>query len=84
MVPDTHRRLTIRAPALNVSNRISVALGPAMGAYFEGRLGTQKQGDMKEKAKLLRLWWSQNKRCKLCDQLITKEAGAISTIESQV
>jgi hypothetical protein len=38
-----------------------------MEPYFEGRLGMKKQGDMKEKAKLLRLWWSQNKRCKLCD-----------------
>jgi RNA-directed DNA polymerase len=48
---------------------------PQWEPYFEDRLGLKMQGDMKGKAKLLRLWWSQNKRCKLCDQLITKETG---------
>ena len=48
---------------------------PQWEPYFEDRLGLKMQGDMKGKAKLLRLWWSQNKRCTLCDQLITKETG---------
>ncbi|HXL82835.1 MAG TPA: group II intron maturase-specific domain-containing protein [Casimicrobiaceae bacterium] len=48
---------------------------PRWELYFEDRLGLKMQGDMKGKAKLLRLWWSQNKRCTLCDQLITKETG---------
>ena len=48
---------------------------PYWEPYFEDRLGLKMQGDMKGKAKLLRLWWSQNKRCTLCDQLITKESG---------
>jgi len=48
---------------------------PQWEPYFEDRLGLKMQGDMKGKAKLLRLWWSQNKRCTLCGQLITKETG---------
>jgi len=48
---------------------------PKWEPYFEDRLGLKMQGDMKGKAKLLRLWWSQNKRCTLCDQLITKDTG---------
>jgi RNA-directed DNA polymerase len=48
---------------------------PQWEPYFEDRLGLKMQGAMKGKAKLLRLWWSQNKRCTLCDQLITKETG---------
>ena len=48
---------------------------PQWEPYFEDRLGLQMQGDMKGKAKLLRLWRNQNKRCTLCDQLITKETG---------
>ena len=48
---------------------------PKWESYFEDRLGLTMQGDMKGKAKLLRLWWGQNKRCTLCDQLITKETG---------
>jgi RNA-directed DNA polymerase len=48
---------------------------PKWESYFEDRLGLRMRGDMKGKAKLLRLWWSQNKRCTLCDELITKESG---------
>jgi len=48
---------------------------PQWEPYFEDRLGVKMQGDMKGKAKLLRLWRNQNKRCTLCDQLITKETG---------
>jgi len=48
---------------------------PQWEPYFEDRLGLKMQGDMKGKAKLLRLWWSQDKRCTLCDDLITKETG---------
>jgi RNA-directed DNA polymerase len=48
---------------------------PHWEPYFEDRLGLKMQGEMKGKAKLLRLWWTQNKRCTLCDQPITKETG---------
>jgi RNA-directed DNA polymerase len=48
---------------------------PKWESYFEDRLGLRMRVDMKGKAKLLRLWWSQNKRCTLCDELITKESG---------
>ena len=46
---------------------------PQWEPYFEDRLGLKIQGDAKGKVKLLRLWWGQDKRCTLCDQLITKE-----------
>jgi RNA-directed DNA polymerase len=48
---------------------------PQWEPYFEDRLGLKMKGDTKGKAKLLRLWWNQSKRCRLCDQLITKETG---------
>jgi RNA-directed DNA polymerase len=48
---------------------------PQWEPYFEDRLGLKMQGDVKGKVKLLRLWWGQEKRCTLCDQLITKETG---------
>ena len=48
---------------------------PNWESYFEDRLGLTMQGEMKGKAKLLRLWWSQDKRCNMCDQLITKATG---------
>lgn len=48
---------------------------PQWELYFEDRLGLKMQGDAKGKVKLLRLWWNQNKRCTLCNQLITKETG---------
>lgn len=48
---------------------------PKWETYFEDRLGLKMQGSLAGRRKLLYLWWSQNKRCVLCDQLITTETG---------
>jgi RNA-directed DNA polymerase len=48
---------------------------PQWESYFEDRLGLKMEDDLKGRARLLRLWWSQDKRCRLCGSLITKETG---------
>ncbi|MBK6971944.1 MAG: HNH endonuclease [Sterolibacteriaceae bacterium] len=48
---------------------------PQWETYFEDRLGLKMQGSLSGRQKLLHLWWCQNKRCELCDQLITSETG---------
>jgi RNA-directed DNA polymerase len=48
---------------------------PQWEAYFEDRLGLKMQGSLRGRRKLLYLWWSQNKRCVLCDEPITTETG---------
>ena len=48
---------------------------PQWETYFEDRLGLKMQGSLRGRRKLLYLWWSQNKRCVLCDEPITTETG---------
>ena len=48
---------------------------PQWETYFEDRLGLTLQGSLRGRRKLLYLWWRQNKRCVLCDELITKDTG---------
>jgi len=48
---------------------------PQWETYFEDRLGLKMQGSLTGRRKLLYLWWSQNKRCVLCDEPITTETG---------
>jgi RNA-directed DNA polymerase len=48
---------------------------PAQESYFESRLGSKMDGNLKGKTKLLRLWWRQDKECPHCQEKITKETG---------
>jgi len=48
---------------------------PAWETYFEDRLGQQMKETLTGKMKLLRLWLNQEKRCPICEEMITKESG---------
>src|SRR5262249_13136018 len=48
---------------------------PAWEVYFEERLGLQMSDNLRERKKLLRLWFGQKGICHICDQKITKESG---------
>jgi RNA-directed DNA polymerase len=48
---------------------------PSQEAYFEDRLGWKIKDSLTGQAKLLRLWWSQNKPCPICGERITKDSG---------
>lgn len=43
--------------------------------YFEERIGLQMSSNLKQKHKLLRLWFAQNGACPNCGQTITKQSG---------
>lgn len=43
--------------------------------YFEERLGFKMVENLKEKRKLLKLWYGQDGKCPVCSQKITKETG---------
>ena len=48
---------------------------PKQEPYFESRLGWKMKENLKGKAKLIKLWWNQNKECPICKTKITKETG---------
>ncbi|MBA3439543.1 MAG: group II intron reverse transcriptase/maturase [Pyrinomonadaceae bacterium] len=48
---------------------------PQWEPYFEERLGLQMVDNLKERKRLLRLWLTQEGRCLVCHQKITKESG---------
>lgn len=48
---------------------------PEWETYFEDRLGYKMQDSERGRRKVLYLWWSQDKKCEQCNQLITKETG---------
>ena len=48
---------------------------PDQEAYFEDRLGQKMKASLMGKAKLLKLWWRQDKACPQCRQKITRETG---------
>jgi RNA-directed DNA polymerase len=48
---------------------------PAWETYFEERIGLQMLEDLKERKRLLRLWFSQDGICPVCSQKITKMSG---------
>jgi RNA-directed DNA polymerase len=48
---------------------------PKQETYFEDRLGLKMKDSLTGKVKLLRLWWSQDKRCPICEERITKDSG---------
>jgi RNA-directed DNA polymerase len=43
--------------------------------YFEERLGLQMLDNLKERKRLLNLWYGQDGMCPICTQKITKESG---------
>ena len=43
--------------------------------YFEERIGLQMLDNLKERKRLLRLWFGQEGICPICQQKITKESG---------
>ena len=48
---------------------------PEWEIYFEERLGLQMLNNLKERKRLLRLWFEQDGICPICSQKITKETG---------
>ena len=48
---------------------------PEWEIYFEGRLGLNMLESLKERKRLLHLWYDQDGICPLCSQKITKESG---------
>ena len=48
---------------------------PVQESYFESRLGSKMEGNLKGKTTLLKLWWRQDKECPHCGEKITKETG---------
>jgi RNA-directed DNA polymerase len=48
---------------------------PKWESYFERRLQTQMAYDLRGKQKLLRLWQSQDGKCPVCQEKITRETG---------
>ena len=48
---------------------------PLWESYFEQRVGLQMMGNLRQRLKLLRLWFAQNGKCTLCFELITKTSG---------
>ena len=46
---------------------------PKQETYFEGRLGLKMKGSLIGQIKWLRLWWSQDKECPVCNEKITEE-----------
>ena len=48
---------------------------PAQESYFESRLGSKMERNLKGKTTLLKLWWRQDKECPHCREKITKETG---------
>jgi RNA-directed DNA polymerase len=48
---------------------------PKQETYFEDLLGRKMKDSLPGKVKLLRLWWSQDKRCPICEERITKDSG---------
>jgi RNA-directed DNA polymerase len=48
---------------------------PEWEEYFEERIGLQMSNNLRERRKLLKLWISQDGRCPICHQKITKGSG---------
>jgi RNA-directed DNA polymerase len=48
---------------------------PKQETYFEDRLGQKMKGSVTGQVKWLRLWWSQDKECPICNEKIRKEGG---------
>ena len=48
---------------------------PEWESYFEARLSQKMVQSLRERRKLVRLWLSQDGKCLICDQSITKETG---------
>lgn len=48
---------------------------PQWEVYFEDRLGLKMNDSSRGRIRLVRLWWSQNKRCAVCGEVITSETG---------
>jgi RNA-directed DNA polymerase len=48
---------------------------PEWEIYFEGRIGLNMLENLKERKRLLHLWFDQDGICPLCSQKITKESG---------
>ena len=46
---------------------------PKQETYFEDRLGLKMKGSLMGQIKWLRLWWSQDKECPVCNEKITEE-----------
>ncbi|MBA1445565.1 MAG: group II intron reverse transcriptase/maturase [Chromatiales bacterium] len=44
-------------------------------SYFEDRVGSKMQNNLRGRRKLVKLWLDQDGRCPVCRQLITKESG---------
>src|SRR5262249_38504983 len=43
--------------------------------YFEEKIGLQMSDNLKERKRLLRLWFGQEGICPICQQKITKDSG---------
>jgi RNA-directed DNA polymerase len=48
---------------------------PQWETYFEDRLGWKMKGNLTGQVKWLRLWWSQDKECPICNEKITEDTG---------
>lgn len=48
---------------------------PKWETYFEERLSLKMQNSLRGRKKLINLWLEQDRRCPVCQQLITRESG---------
>jgi RNA-directed DNA polymerase len=48
---------------------------PKWETYFEERMSLKMQNSLKGRKKLINLWLDQDRRCPICQQLITQETG---------
>jgi RNA-directed DNA polymerase len=48
---------------------------PQWESYFEQRLGFTMLDTLRGRKQLIRLWLDQERRCPVCDQLITRSSG---------
>ena len=50
-------------------------LDPLWETYFEERMSLKMQNSLRGRKKLINLWLDQDRRCPICQQLITQESG---------
>jgi RNA-directed DNA polymerase len=48
---------------------------PDWATYFEERVGFKMQNPLRDKKRLIHLWLEQERRCPVCNQLITLNSG---------
>ncbi len=70
----------VKAASVEIKRHIKIKgeanpYDPEWEIYFEERLGLQMLDNLKDRKRLLRLWFNQEGICSICCQKITKESG---------